>query len=383
MEKLWYGDTFKLGVLGGGQLGRMMIQSAMNYDIHIFAMDSSKSAPCGRLAYEFTEGDIQSYADVMAFGKDKDVLTVEIEHINVKALEDLESQGVKVFPQPHVLKLIQDKGLQKEFYKENGIPTAPYHLINSKSELQVHTNHLPFIQKIRKGGYDGKGVTMIKSISDFDTKAFDQPSLIEEKINFTKELSVLVARNESGEVKTFPVVECEFSEELNLVEFLFSPANISESIEQKATALAKDVIQKLNMVGLLAVELFLTKEGDLLVNEVAPRTHNSGHHTIECNFVSQFEQHLRAILGLPLGNTSIKTAGVMINLLGDQNHEGSAKYDGIESLMQMQGVYVHLYGKPKTKPNRKMGHVTITDIDIEQAKMKARKVQNLIKVFSV
>ena len=179
MEKLWYGDTFKLGVLGGGQLGRMMIQSAMNYDIHIFAMDSSKSAPCGRLAYEFTEGDIQSYADVMAFGKDKDVLTVEIEHINVKALEDLESQGVKVFPQPHVLKLIQDKGLQKEFYKENGIPTAPYHLINSKSELQVHTNHLPFIQKIRKGGYDGKGVTMIKSISDFDTKAFDQPSLIE------------------------------------------------------------------------------------------------------------------------------------------------------------------------------------------------------------
>ena len=192
-----------------------------------------------------------------------------------------------------------------------------------------------------------------------------------------------MARNESGEVKTFPVVECEFSEELNLVEFLFSPANISESIEQKATALAKDVIQKLNMVGLLAVELFLTKEGDLLVNEVAPRTHNSGHHTIECNFVSQFEQHLRAILGLPLGNTSIKTAGVMINLLGDQNHEGSAKYDGIESLMQMQGVYVHLYGKPKTKPNRKMGHVTITDIDIEQAKMKARKVQNLIKVFSV
>ena len=381
MKKQWYGEAFKLGVLGGGQLGRMMIQSAMNYDVHIYAMDSSKSAPCGTLAYEFTEGNIQSYADVMAFGKDKDVLTVEIEHINVEALEDLEKQGVKVFPQSRVLKLIQDKGLQKDFYKENGIPTAPYHLINDKSELKKYTNRLPFIQKMRKGGYDGKGVTSIKSISDFEN-AFDVPSLIEEKINFTKELSVLVARNESGEVKTFPVVECEFSEELNLVEFLFTPANISPEIEKKATELAKDVIEKLDMVGLLAVELFLTEEGLLLVNEVAPRTHNSGHHTIECNYVSQFEQHLRAILGLPLGDTAIKTAGVMINLLGDENHEGPAKYEGMEELMKMQGVYVHLYGKPTTKPNRKMGHVTITGKDIEETKVKARNVQNSIKVVT-
>ncbi|WP_207214181.1 5-(carboxyamino)imidazole ribonucleotide synthase [Brumimicrobium glaciale] len=381
MKKQWYGEAFKLGVLGGGQLGRMMIQSAMDYDVHIYAMDSSKSAPCGTLAYEFTEGNIQSYADVMAFGKDKDVLTVEIEHINVEALEDLEKQGVKVFPQSRVLKLIQDKGLQKDFYKENGIPTAPYHLINDKSELKNYTNRLPFIQKMRKGGYDGKGVTSIKSISDFEN-AFDVPSLIEEKINFTKELSVLVARNESGEVKTFPVVECEFSEELNLVEFLFSPANILPEIENKATELAKDVIEKLDMVGLLAVELFLTEEGLLLVNEVAPRTHNSGHHTIECNYVSQFEQHLRAILGLPLGDTAIKTAGVMINLLGDENHEGPAKYEGMEELMKMQGVYVHLYGKPTTKPNRKMGHVTITGKDIEETKVKARNVQNSIKVVT-
>lgn len=381
MRKQWYGNAFKLGVLGGGQLGRMLIQSAMNYDVHIYAMDTSKSAPCGTLAYEFTEGNIQSYDDVMAFGKDKDVLTVEIEHINVEALEKLEANGVKVFPQPRVLKLIQDKGLQKEFYKNNGIPTAPYHLINDKSELQNYTNQLPFIQKMRKGGYDGNGVTIIKSIEDFET-AFDVPSLIEDKVNFTKELSVLVARNENGEVKTFPVVECEFSEKLNLVEFLFSPANISNEIEQKATHLAKEVIEKLDMVGLLAVELFLTYDGELLVNEVAPRTHNSGHHTIECNFVSQFEQHLRAILNLPLGDTAIKTAGVMINLLGDENHEGSAKYEGMEDLMQMQGVYIHLYGKPTTKPNRKMGHVTITDHDIEKAKIKARKVQNSIKVIS-
>ncbi len=381
MKKQWYGDAFKLGVLGGGQLGRMMIQSAMNYDIHVYVMDASKSAPCGTLAYEFTEGDIQSYDDVLAFGKDKDVLTVEIEHINVEALETLEKQGVKVFPQPRILKLIQDKGLQKEFYRENDIPTAPYYLINDKSELKNHSNSLPFVLKMRKGGYDGKGVTTIKTIADFD-KAFDTPSLIEEKINFTKELSVLVARNESGEVKTYPVVECEFSEELNLVEFLFSPANITQEIELKATELAKDVIEKLDMVGLLAVELFLTEEGDLLVNEVAPRTHNSGHHTIECNYTSQFEQHLRAILGLPLGNTAIKTAGVMINLLGDENHEGPAKYEGLEELMQLSEVYVHLYGKPTTKPNRKMGHITITNKEIEQAKSNARKVQKSIKVIS-
>ena len=381
MKKQWYGEAFKLGVLGGGQLGRMMIQSAMNYDVHIYVMGFLKSAPCGTLAYEFTEGNIQSYADVMAFGRDKDVLTVEIEHINVEALEELEKQGVKVFPQPHVLKLIQDKGLQKDFYKANGIPTAFYHLINNKSELTNHSHHLPFIQKMRKGGYDGKGVTSLKSISDFDN-AFDVPSLIEERINFTKELSVLVARNESGEVKTFPVVECEFSEQLKLVEFLFSPADISSDIEQKATKLATEVIEKLNMVGLLAVELFLTEEGDLLVNEVAPRTHNSGHHTIECNNVSQFEQHLRAILGLPLGDTEITTAGVMINLLGDENHEGPAKYQGMEELMQMSGVHVHLYGKSLTKPNRKMGHVTITDQNIDQAKLKARKVQKIIKVVS-
>lgn len=381
MKKQWYGEGFKLGVLGGGQLGRMMIQSAMNYDVHIYAMDTSKSAPCGTLAYEFTEGDIKSYDDVVAFGKDKDVLTVEIEHINVEALEYLEENGVKVFPQPRILKLIQDKGLQKEFYQENDIPTSPFKLIKNKEELSNYSSDLPFIQKMRKGGYDGKGVTAINNVSDFET-AFDEPSLIEDKIDFEKELSVLVARNEQGEIKTFPVVECEFSKELNLVEFLFSPANIAPEIEKKATDLAEKVIQKLDMVGLLAVELFLTKEGELLVNEVAPRTHNSGHHTIECNNVSQFEQHLRAILNLPLGDTSIKTAGVMINLLGDPDYTGVAKYKGMENVMQIPGVHVHLYGKPRTKPNRKMGHITITHQEIAKAKTQARKVQEMINVIS-
>ncbi|RFC54476.1 5-(carboxyamino)imidazole ribonucleotide synthase [Brumimicrobium aurantiacum] len=382
MIKKWYGDTFKLGVLGGGQLGRMMIQSAMNFDVHVYAMDRSKSAPCGTLAYDFTEGNIQSYDDVIAFGKDKDVLTVEIEHINVEALEQLEKEGVKVFPQPRVLKLIQDKGLQKEFYKKNNIPTAPFHLIDQKENLSNYENELPFIQKMRKGGYDGKGVTSLNTTADFTSKAFDTPSLIEEKVDFEKELSVLVARNEHGEVQTFPVVECEFSEKLNLVEFLFSPANIDPSIEEKATVLAVDVIEKLDMVGLLAVELFLTKDGELLVNEVAPRTHNSGHHTIECNYTSQFEQHLRAILGLPLGDTSIITPGVMINLLGDEKFEGPAVYQGMEDVISRKGVYVHLYGKPTTKPNRKMGHITITNDEIDQAKSVAREVQNSIKVVS-
>src|SRR5690554_335702 len=381
MVKKWYGETFKLGVLGGGQLGRMLIQSAMNFDVHVYVMDLSITAPCGKLAHEFTEGDIQSYDDVIAFGKDKDVITVEIEHVNVDALEELEKQGVKVFPQPKILRLIQDKGLQKNFYKENNIPTAPFYLINNQSDINKYKNELPFVQKLRKGGYDGKGVLTLKSVEEFEN-AFDAPSLIEKRINFKKELSVLVARNEHGEVKSFPVVECEFSEKLNLVEFLFSPADISTQIEKDATNLAKQVINKLGLVGLLAVELFLTQEDELLVNEVAPRTHNSGHHTMECNFTSQFEQHLRSILGLPLGNTGVKRPGVMINLLGEEGHEGPAKYEGIEKAMKMNEVYVHLYGKQNTKPNRKMGHVTITNSDIENAKIEARKVQKLLKVIS-
>ena len=379
MNKNWYGEKAKLGVLGGGQLGRMLIQVAMNYDLHIYAMDSSITAPCGRLAYEFTVGDIQSYDDVMAFGKDKDVLTVEIEHVNVDALEDLEKTGVKVFPQPHILRMIQDKGLQKEFYQNHNIPTSSFSLVNSKEDVLNMKDQIPFVQKMRKGGYDGKGVKVIQTEQDLK-EAFDGPSLIEKKIDFSKELSVIVARNEKGDIKSFPVVECEFSEKLNLVEFLFSPAEITAKIEQKSVELAEKVIQDLGLVGLLAVELFLTKEGDLLVNEVAPRTHNSGHHTIECNLVSQFEQHFRAILNLPLGHTDIKTAGVMINLIGEDGYSGNAKYEGLEEVMQMKEVYVHLYGKQETKPGRKMGHVTITDKSVAKAKEKARLVETILKV---
>lgn len=381
MKNIWYGNEFKLGVLGGGQLGRMLIQSAMNYDVHIYSMDKSDSSPCGKLAYEFTEGDINDFNDVIAFGKDKDVLTVEIEHVNVDALEELEKSGVKVFPQPRVLRLIQDKGLQKEFYDKHNIPTAPFKFISDQTELKESTAFLPAMQKLRKGGYDGKGVFKINDESDIKN-SFQAPSILEKLIDFEKELSVIVARNEKGQVKSFPLVECEFSPTLNLVEFLFSPANVSKEIEKEAEEIAKDVIEKLDMVGLLAVELFLTKDGKLLVNEVAPRTHNSGHHTIECNHTSQFEQHLRAITNQHLGDTSIKTPGVMVNLLGEKEYNGPAVYDGLEEVMKHKGVNVHLYGKAETKPHRKMGHATIISDSIEEAKKNARMVQKVLRIIS-
>jgi 5-(carboxyamino)imidazole ribonucleotide synthase len=381
MENIWYGNSFKLGVLGGGQLGRMLIQSAMNYDVHIYAMDSSLSAPCGKLAYEFTEGDINNFDDVIAFGRDKDVLTVEIEHVNVDALEELEKSGIKIFPQPRVLRLIQDKGLQKEFYNKHNIPTAPFKFISDRKELEKNIDFLPAMQKLRKGGYDGKGVFKMKDENEV-INSFEAPSILEKLIDFKKELSVIVARNEKGEVKSFPLVECEFSPTLNLVEFLFSPADVSKEIEKEAEKIAKDVIEKLDMVGLLAVELFLTKEGNLLVNEVAPRTHNSGHHTIECNHTSQFEQHLRAITNQPLGDTAIKTPGVMVNLLGEKDYIGSAIYDGLEEVMKYKGVNVHLYGKAETKPHRKMGHATIINESLEEAKENARMVQRVLRIIA-
>lgn len=381
MERKWNGADFKLGVLGGGQLGRMLIQDAVNYDLRVHCMDKSESAPCGYLAFDFTEGDITDYDDVLAFGKDKDVLTVEIENVNVDALEELENQGVKVFPQSRVLKLIRDKGLQKEFYKEKGIPTASFQLIENIDEINLNDLKFPFVQKLRQGGYDGKGVKIIRNEKDLKN-AFQEPSVIEDSIDFEKELSVIVARNVSGEMTVYPLVECEFSPTLNLVEFLFSPAAVSEAVEEAAENLAKKVVESLGMVGLLAVELFLTKDGRLLVNEVAPRPHNSGHHTIECNYTSQFEQHFRAILDLPLGSVKMRSPGVMVNLLGHPDYQGPVDYVGLEEVMSWPGVFVHLYGKPETKPNRKMGHATITASSIGEAKELARKVQQKLLICS-
>lgn len=378
---MWYGSSFKLAVLGGGQLGRMLIQEAVNLDVKVHCLDPDSNAPCAELASSFTIGSLNDFDTVYDFGRDKDVITVEIENVSIEALEALEQEGKKVFPQPRVLKLIKDKGLQKQFYLDNNIPTAPFHLTSDKAELNRYQDFLPFAQKMRTGGYDGKGVQIMKSASDFEC-GFDVPSVLEQFVPFEKELAVMVARNENGDVTTFPLVECEFNPEANLVEFLFSPAAVSQAIEEEAEKIAKDIIQKLNMVGVLAVELFLTKHGKLLVNEIAPRPHNSGHHTIECNTTSQFEQHLRTVLNLPLGDTCLIQPGVMINLLGEDGFEGKAVYEGLEEVLAIPGVKPHIYGKGSTKSFRKMGHVTIVNSSLEEAKRIGRFVQQKIKVKS-
>ncbi len=376
-----YQSGIKVGILGGGQLGRMFIQEALNFDVHIHILDPDADAPCAEIAHAFTCGDLMDFDTVYRFGKKMDVVTIEIEHVNVDALEKLAEEGHTVFPQPAIIRLIQDKGMQKEFYAKHGIPTAPFRLINQASELKQHIAYLPFVQKSRKGGYDGKGVQTIKNETDF-TKGFDEPSVLESFVDFDKELSVIVARNANGEIATYPIVELEFNSEANLVEFLFAPASVSAEVESTSRAIAELIINKLEMVGILAVELFLTKTGEVLVNEVAPRPHNSGHQTIEANYTSQYEQHLRAILNLPLGSTHPLCASVMVNLLGEKGYHGKAKYEGLETVMRWQGVFPHLYGKSDTKPFRKMGHVTVIGESLSAVKEIALKVKETLHVIA-
>ncbi len=381
MEKIWYGKHFQLGVLGGGQLGRMLIQETINYDVQVHCLDPDVDAPCKDVAHSLTVGSLNDFDTVYQFGQNKDVITVEIENVSIEALEKLETEGKKVFPQPAVLKIIRDKGLQKQFYADNNIPTPAFYLVNNKEEIANYISEFPFMQKMRTGGYDGKGVTPLRNEKDLET-AFEVPSILEKFVDFEKELSVIVARNENGETKVYPTVECEFSPEANLVEFLFSPADVSQKIEKAAEELAISIIDKLGMVGILAVELFLTKDGQLLVNEIAPRPHNSGHHTIECNVTSQFEQHMRSVLNLPLGDTRIIQPGVMINLLGEKGYQGSVIYQGLENAIAIPGVKPHIYGKAETKSFRKMGHITIVAPTLEEAKTNGRKVKELVKVIA-
>jgi 5-(carboxyamino)imidazole ribonucleotide synthase len=370
-----------IGVLGGGQLGMMMIEAANKIGVLVHCLDPNLAAPCAEIATTFTVGDFNNYDDVYQFGKDKRVLTIEIENVNIEALEVLEKEGVKVYPQPAVLKIIKDKGVQKQFYVDLNIPTAPFHLVEGKAALVQRDLSYPFVQKLRVGGYDGKGVQVIRNKEDL-ASAFDAPSVIESMIDFEKEISIIVARNVAGQLAVFPAVECEFSKEANLVEFQFSPANIAKEIEQKAIEIASSIIQSLELVGILAVEFFLTKQGELLVNEIAPRTHNSGHHTIECCETSQFEQHLRAVLNLELGSTRLVCPAAMVNLLGELTYNGLAYYEGLEEVEKMPGVFVHLYGKEKTSPNRKMGHVTILGKSMEEIKAIAALVKSGLRCIS-
>ena len=380
MAKDFYGEL-KLGILGGGQLGRMLIQEAINFNVNVHVLDPDKNAPCRNLSNQFVQGPLDDFDTVYAFGKGMDLVTIEIEKVNVDALERLEEEGIQVYPQSRVIRLIQDKGLQKQFFKQNDIPTAPFQLISSKENLANTAIPLPYIQKLRKDGYDGRGVKKIVHASDIET-AFEAPSLIEQWSDVEKELAIIVSRNDNGEVAVYPCVEMEFNPEANLVEFLISPSTLPFETQQRAELLAKKIAEDLQVVGLLAVELFLTRDGQLLVNELAPRPHNSGHQSIEGNFTSQFAQHLRAIFNLAPGNTGTRTNAVMVNLLGEAGHEGLARYEGIEDILAMEGVYLHLYGKKFTKPFRKMGHVCIINEDREQAISVAREVQQMLKVVT-
>ena len=379
MAEVFYQHS-KLGILGGGQLGRMLIQSGIDFNINFSVLDPDKEAPCKSLA-EFTTGKLTDYETVMAFGQSCDLITIEIENVNTKALAELVKLGKKVFPQPSVIELIQDKRTQKEFYKANQIPTAEYILTQNKEEVIKNKDFLPAVNKLGREGYDGRGVQILRSEKELN-KAFDSPGLLEKLIDFEKEISVIVARNEQGEICSYPAVEMTFHPTQNMVEYLFAPAAISKLVAKKADDIARKVADKIQIVGLLAVEMFVTRDGEVLVNEIAPRPHNSGHQTIEANVTSQYEQHLRAILNLPFGDTSIIHPSAMVNLLGEDGYSGQASYQGLKEVLAIEGVHVHLYGKKMTKPFRKMGHVTIVDADVESLKKKANFVKEHLKIIA-
>ena len=377
------GHDLTLHILGGGQLGKMLIEAASDWNIRCHVLDPDPDCSCSRLAWQFTCGSFKDYDAVMAFCAEAHYITIEIEHVNTDALRDLKAQGKKVFPDPDMLDIIKDKGKQKSFYAEHGIPTSPFTLYDDADAIRQAvasgTRTLPFVQKSCTAGYDGKGVQVVRTKDDLD-KLLPGASLAEELIPFEKELAVIVARSTNGDTKAFPAVEMEFHPTANLVEFLLSPAHINSELEQKAQQLAVRTIEAMNLYGVLAVEMFLTADGDILVNEVAPRPHNSGHHTIEANITSQYQQLLRSIFGLPLGSTALTTTSMMVNLLGEDDYTGEAIYEGLPECLAIEGVYVHLYGKKITKPFRKMGHVTIVDSDAAKAREKANFVKDNLKI---
>jgi phosphoribosylaminoimidazole carboxylase PurK protein len=381
----YFSSDFKLGILGGGQLGKMLLFDTRKFDIQTYVLDPSDEAPCKIACDQFFKGDLMDFETVYNFGKKVDVLTFEIELVNLEALVKLEEEGLKVYPSPKTLKLIQNKGIQKDFYTQHAIPTANYKRFDNLKSLIVDIldskTKLPFVWKCTEFGYDGNGVKVIRQISDLDNLA-NVECIAEEMVPFKNELAVIVCRNPSGEIKTYPVVEMEFHPEANQVEYVICPARIDDKVAEKARAIALNVSEKFNHVGLLAVEMFQTEDDEILVNEVAPRPHNSGHYSIEASYTSQFENHLRAILDLPLGNTDSKVAGIMVNLVGSEGFSGNVVYENIEKILGWNGVTPHIYGKKQTRPFRKMGHVTIVNEDIIEARRIAEDVKNTIRVIS-
>lgn len=381
----YFSSDFKLGILGGGQLGKMLLTETRKFDIGTKVLDPAADAPCRIACNTFVQGSLTDYDTVYGFGKDVDVLTIEIENVNVAALKQLQAEGVKVYPTPETIERIQNKATQKQFYAAHNIATADFkvfgQLSDVKEAIEKGSITLPFVWKSARFGYDGNGVKIVRALSDLNDLA-DGECIAEELVPFAKELAVIVARSVSGEVRTYPVVEMEFHPEANQVEYVLCPARIDEEIAQKARAIAMRVAEAFGVVGLLAVELFLTADNEVLVNEVAPRPHNSGHYSIEAAYTNQFEQHLRAILDLPLGCTESKVAGVMVNLVGAEGYKGDVVYEHIEEILAMEGVTPHIYGKRETRPFRKMGHVTIVNPDIEKARAIAEKVKKTILVIS-
>ncbi len=378
--KNYFSSDFRLGVLGGGQLGRMLLTETQKYDIFTVILDGDKHAPCAEICNEFHRGSLMDYQTVYDFGKTVDVLTIEIEHVNIDALKKLEAEGLKIYPQPAVLEIIQHKGKQKDFFQKHDIPTSAYNRHTSSKELH-EIIEFPFVWKSAQFGYDGTGVKVIRSTEDLHGLP-DVDSITEELIPFKNELAVIVARNQKGEIKTYPVVEMEFHPTANQVEYVLCPARIDKAVADKARNIALHVADALGIVGLLAVEMFQTEDDEILVNEVAPRTHNSGHYSIEASYTSQFEQHLRSILNMPLGNTDNKVAGIMVNLVGEEGYSGEVIYENMEEILAIDGVTPHIYGKKHTRPFRKMGHVTIVNEDLDKAREIAEMVKKTIRVIS-
>ncbi len=383
MAKDIFSTDYKLGILGGGQLGKMMLYSTRKFDIRTKVLDSSPEAPAQYGANEFQVGSLQDYDTVMAFAADCDTVCIEIEAVNVQALRDLRAQGKKVHPNPDSLELIQDKTKQKQFYADHNIPTSRFEMVSGKAEFEAARDRwpIPFVWKAATGGYDGFGVVVCRSEEDVQHIP-DAPGMLEAFVDFELEVSVIVARNESGEVKTFPVADQEFHPTANQVEYVLCPTVLDETMQQKANDIAIRTAEAYDICGLLAVELFVTADGEILVNEVAPRPHNSGHHTIEACYTSQFEQHVRAVLDLPLGSTELKAAGVMANLVGAEGYSGDVVYQGYDELLGEPGVNIHIYGKAQTRPFRKMGHVTVVAKDRDEARKRAEWAKNSILVKS-
>jgi 5-(carboxyamino)imidazole ribonucleotide synthase len=382
----YFSSDFKLGILGGGQLGKMLLTETRKFDIQTFVLEPSKEAPARLSCNEFFIGSLMDFETVYQFGKKVDLLTIEIENVNLDALDQLEAEGLPIYPSPKTLRLIQNKGKQKDYYVANNIPTAPHQrfvdLNDLKNALAKAELALPFVWKCAQFGYDGNGVKICRTPIDLANLP-DVECIAEEMVPFKNELAVIVARSVTGEVKTYPVVEMEFHPEANQVEYVICPARIDATVAHKATEIALKVSEAFHHVGLLAVEMFQTEDDEILVNEVAPRPHNSGHYSIEASYTSQFENHLRAILNLPLGNTDSKVAGIMVNLVGSEGYSGQVVYENIEKIMAIDGVTPHIYGKRETRPFRKMGHVTIVNEDMPTARKIAEEVKNSIRVISI